>query len=107
MHFFTPLLSFTRLDHQRNSYIRESLEATDVVEKIKGCEQKWRDHSKGMERDCLLQLAFRGAGLTFLTYNFHEVSIMFFLLKINQTCQFRVMMCADPYFSLYHTKLHF
>jgi hypothetical protein len=34
MHFLRPLLGFTRLDHQRNSNIRERLKATNVVEEI-------------------------------------------------------------------------
>jgi hypothetical protein len=35
MRFLRPLLGFTRLDHQRNSDIRQKLEVDNIVEDIK------------------------------------------------------------------------
>jgi hypothetical protein len=35
MRFLRPLLSFTRLDHQRNSDIRQKLEVDNTVKDIK------------------------------------------------------------------------
>jgi hypothetical protein len=46
-----PLLSFTRLAHQRNSDTKECLKVTSIVEEIQGYVER-------TERECLTHLAF-------------------------------------------------
>jgi hypothetical protein len=59
MKFLRQLLGFTRLDHQRNSDIRQKLEVDNIVEDIKLYQKKWNCHLQRMDRNRIPQLAFR------------------------------------------------
>jgi hypothetical protein len=59
MRFLRPLLGCTRLDHQRNSDIRQKLEVDNIVEDIKLYQKKWNWHLQRMNRNRIPQLAFR------------------------------------------------
>jgi hypothetical protein len=59
MRFLRPLLGFTRLDHQRNSDIRQKLEVDNTVEDIQLYQKKWNWHLQRINRNRIPQLAFR------------------------------------------------
>jgi hypothetical protein len=59
MRFLRPLFGLTRLDHQRNPEIRNSLKVDNIVEDIKQYQRRWVDHLERMDRSRLPRLAFQ------------------------------------------------
>jgi hypothetical protein len=59
MRFLRPLLGLTRLDHQRNPEICNSLKVDNIVEDIKQYQRRWVDHLERMDRSRLPRLAFQ------------------------------------------------
>ena len=47
--FLRALLGLTRLDHQRNTIIREKLKVEHIVDDIKSYKKNWLQHVKRME----------------------------------------------------------
>ena len=58
MRFLRPLLGFTRLDHQRNSDIRDKLKVNNIVEDIQSYHQKWFHHLQRMNNTRFPLLAY-------------------------------------------------
>jgi hypothetical protein len=49
MKFLRPMLGLTRLDHQRNKLLRETLKVKSIVSEIDEYRQNWKSHVERME----------------------------------------------------------
>jgi hypothetical protein len=57
MTFLISLLGLTRLDHQRNTTIREKLKVEHIVDDIKSYQNNWLQHVKRMEHSRIPRMA--------------------------------------------------
>ena len=59
MKFLRHLLGITKLDKEKDQYIREKTGAQNIVEEIKHCQKKWLQHAQRMDTNRLPRQALK------------------------------------------------